>query len=154
MAYFKKKQQKINGLWYPQSVTVGEPIDTEKIIDRLAQISTVSRSDVRAVMGDLASVMADYMSLGHTVKVDGLGTFYYTAVASKNGVKTAEEVSANQITGTRVRFIPESKRSNGNKTVTRSLTDTNIKWQEMKESTESGSTSGGSGSDLDEHPFG
>lgn len=132
MAYYKKKQQKINGLWYPQSVTVGEPIDTDKIIERLAQISTVSRSDVQAVLGDLASVMADYMALGHTVKLDGLGTFYYTAIASKNGVKTPEEVNANQITGTRVRFIPESKRSNGNKTVTRSLTDTDIRWQELK----------------------
>ena len=91
MAYYKKKQQKVNGLWYPQSVTVGEPIDTEKIIDRLAQISTVSRSDVQAVLGDLASVMAHYISLGHTVKLNGLGTFYYTAVAEKNGVATAEK---------------------------------------------------------------
>ncbi len=134
---------------------MGEPIDTEKIIVRLAQISTVSRSDVQAVLGDLASVMADYMALGHTVKLDGLGTFYYTAVAEKNGVKTAEEVNANQITGTRVRFIPESKHSNGNKTVTRTLTSSPIKWQELKEggTTDGGSSSGGDG-DLDENPMG
>ena len=71
MAYYKKVQQKINGLWYPQSVTMGEPITTEKIIERLSAISTVSKSDVRAVLGDLATVLADYMALGHTVKLDG-----------------------------------------------------------------------------------
>lgn len=131
MAYFKKVQQKINGLWYPQSVTMGEPITTEKIIERLSAISTVSKSDVRAVLGDLATVLADYMALGHTVKLDGLGTFYYTAVASKQGVATKEEVSADQITGVRVRFIPEGKRKGGNKTLTRALTDVNITWNEV-----------------------
>ena len=30
-------------------------IDTDKIIERLAQIFTVSKSDVQAVLGDLAS---------------------------------------------------------------------------------------------------
>lgn len=152
MAYYKKTKQKVNGLWYPRSVTVGEPISTDKIIERLAQISTVSRSDVQAVLGDLAPVMADYMSLGHTVKLEGLGTFYYTAVASKNGVEKEEDVNANQITGVRIRFIPESRRSNGNKTVTRSLTDTAIKWQELKETASSGK--GGSDEDQEENPLG
>ena len=131
MAYYKKVQQKINGLWYPQSVTMGEPITTEKIIERLSAISTVSKSDVRAVLGDLATVLADYMALGHTVKLDGLGTFYYTAVASKQGVATKEEVSADQIVGVRVRFIPEGRRTGGNKTLTRALTDVNITWNEV-----------------------
>ncbi len=132
MAYFKKKQQKINGLWYPVSITMGEVITTKKIIERLSAISTVSKSDVQAVLGDLAAVMADYMALGHTVKLDGLGTFYFTAVASKQGVATPEEVSANQITGVRVRFIPESTRKNGNRTVTRALSDVDITWNEVQ----------------------
>lgn len=158
MAYYKKRQQKVNGLWYPQSVTVGEPIDTDKIIERLAQISTVSRSDVQAVLGDLAPVMADYMALGHSVKLDGLGTFYYTAVANKKGVATEAEVNANQITGVRVRFLPEGKRTNGNRTLTRSLSDTDIKWQELKETPttagENGSgEEGGNGSDQSDDPM-
>lgn len=110
---------------------MGEPIETEKIIERLSQISTVSKADVQAVLADLASVMADYMALGHTVKLDGLGTFYYTAVASKQGVATKEEVSADQITGVRVRFIPETRRKNGNRIATRALTDVSITWNEL-----------------------
>ena len=133
MAYFKKVLQKITGLWYPKSITMGEPITTEKIIDRLSAISTVSKSDVRAVMGDLAPVMADYMALGHTVKLDGLGTFYYTAVASKQGVATKEEVTADLITGVRVLFIPETRRKNGNRVVTRALADVDITWNEVDE---------------------
>lgn len=148
MAYFKKKQQKINGLWYPVSITMGEVITTQKISERLSAISTVSKSDVQAVLADLASVMADYMALGHTVKLDGLGTFYFTAVASKQGVATPEEVSARQITGVRVRFLPESSRKNGNRTVTRTLTDVDITWNEVNDDgsiVSSGPGGGGTG---------
>lgn len=132
MAYYKKKQQKINGLWYPQSVLSGSAISTDRIAERLAEISTVSRSDVLAVLGNLASVMADYMALGKSVKINGLGTFYFTAVANGTGVETPEEVNANQITGVRVRFIPETKRTDGNRRTYRSLTDIEIEWLEWK----------------------
>lgn len=64
---------------------MGKPVTTDQIADRLAQISTVSRADTYAVLKDLGSVMADYMSQGRTVKMDGLGTFYYTAVARDRG---------------------------------------------------------------------
>ncbi|MDO4163208.1 MAG: HU family DNA-binding protein [Bacteroides sp.] len=134
-------------MWYPQSVTLGEPITTDKVIERLAQISTVSKSDVQAVLGDLASVLADYMALGYTVKLDGLGTFYYTAVTEKQGVATAAEVNANQITGVRIRFIPESTRTNGNRIVTRALSDTVIKWRDIEEITSSTGSSSSSGSE-------
>ena len=50
------------------------------------------------------------MAQGRTVKIDGVGTFYYTAAANKKGVQTAKEVSASQIVGVRVRFIPEVER--------------------------------------------
>ena len=126
---------------------MGEPIETEKIIERLAQISTVSKADVQAVLADLASVMADYMALGHTVKLDGLGTFYYTAVASKQGVATKEEVTSDLITGVRVRFIPETKRKNGNRIATRALTDVDITWNEVDEDKKP--VSGGTGEDDD-----
>ena len=132
MGYYKKKQQKINGLWYPQSVLSGSPISTDKVADRLAEISTVSRSDVLAVLGNLAGVMADYMALGKSVKLDGLGTFYFTAVSEGKGVETPEEVNANQITGVRVRFIPETRRSSDNRRTVRSLTDIEIEWLEWK----------------------
>ena len=155
MAFYKKRRQK-NGLWYPQSVTVGT-VPMEKIIERLAQISTVSRSDVQAVLGDFAPVLADYMALGYTVKIDGLGTFYYTAVTNDQGVETAEEVSAKQITGVRVRFLPESERSSDNKRVTRALSDVDIEWTEVDEKKQpvgGGTTTEPGGGDQSETPMG
>ena len=59
MAFYKKKKQKVNGLWYPMAVTVGKPVNTDEVADRLAQISTVSRADTYAVLKDLAGVLAD-----------------------------------------------------------------------------------------------
>lgn len=125
-------------------------VEMDKIIDRLADISTVSKSDVQAVLGDLAKVMADYMSLGFTVKIDGLGTFYYTAVTNKQGVATREEVTAKQITGVRVRFLPEGERKNGNKVLTRALSNVSIDWREVDEKgnpVDGGSSGTGSGDD-------
>lgn len=130
MAFFKKVKQKINGLWYPKSVTVGKPVTTNEVADRLSQISTVSRADTFAVLKDLGTVMGDYMGQGRTVKLDGVGTFYYTAIARGQGVQTAAEVNASLITGVRVRFIPETTRTSSGSVATRSLVSNSIFWQE------------------------
>lgn len=135
MAYYKKRLLKSSGLWYPVSVTQGN-VSHNKLCTRLAEISTVSKSDVNAVLGNLAGVLADYMALGQTVKIDGLGTFYYTAVTKGNGVATEEEVTAKQITGVRVRFIPETTfNSSGN--AVRGLVADEIDWNEVDASTTS-----------------
>lgn len=131
MAFYKKVKQKINGLWYPKSVTVGKPVSTDEIADRLSQISTVSRADTYAVLKDLAGVLADYMSQGRTVKMEGLGTFYYTLNASGKGVADEKDVTAALITGVRVRFIPEARKSGSSRSMVRSLISDNIFWMEL-----------------------
>ena len=159
MAFFKKVQQKVNGLWYPKSVTVGKPVSTDAVADRLAQISTVSRADTYAVLKDLAGVLADYMAQGRTVKIEGLGTFYYTSNASGNGKATKEEVDASQITGVRVRFIPEARKCGSGRSMVRSLISNDIFWTELPEGAETtdpeagGGTSGG-GEEEEERPGG
>lgn len=130
MAFFKKMKKKINGLWYPQSVTVGKPVTTDEVARRLAEISTVSPSDTYAVLKGLGSVLASFMAEGRTVKLDGVGTFYYTASANGQGVDSADKVTASQITGIRVRFIPESNRNSSGQVTTRSMVDANIFWEE------------------------
>ena len=111
MPYFKKRKKKINGKWYPQSVTVGEPVTTDEVAQLLADLSAVSPGDTFSVLKNLARAMSIYMSSGRTVKLDGVGTFYYSAKANGQGVDTPEEVNANQIVGVRVRFIPEMDRN-------------------------------------------
>ena len=64
MAYYKKQFNEKAGVYYPQAVVMGKPIETKKIADRLARISTVSYADVMAVLAELPGVMADYMAQG------------------------------------------------------------------------------------------
>lgn len=134
MAFYKKMKMKVNGKWYPKSVLVGSPISTEQVAKRLAAESTVSPADVRAVLTALGGVMGDYMAQGRSVKLDGIGSFYFTASTNKNGVATEKEVTAKLINGVRVRFIPETRfRGSGKGRVsTRSLSDVDIDWEEWK----------------------
>ena len=154
--FYKKTQQKINGLWYPQSITWGKAVTSNQVADQLALLSTVTRGDAYAIIKNLGSVLSLYMAQGRTVKIDGVGTFYYTAAANKNGVKTSKEVSACQIAGVRVRFIPEVERDINNKVVTRSMVDSNICWEEWGKTSASGN--GGNGDDTgggeEENPLG
>ena len=134
MAFFKKMLKKINKKWYPQSVLVGSPVTTAQVAKRLAAESTVSPADVAAVLTSLGPVMADYMSQGRSVKLDGIGSFYFTASTNKNGVATEKEVTAKLINGVRVRFLPETRYRGGGKgrVSTRGLSDVDIEWEEWK----------------------
>lgn len=130
MAFFKKIRQKINGLWYPQTVIVGKPVKTDEVSDRLSEISTVSRADTYAVLKCMGFVMSEFMATGRTVKLEGLGTFYYTIDARGKGMELPEQVSASQIKGVRVRFIPEVTRNSNGRISTRSMVNNHIEWIE------------------------
>lgn len=152
MAYYKKTQRKINGKWYPQSVTIGKPVTTKEVANRLADLSALSPGDCYSMLGNLGKVLGEYMNSGRTVKLEGVGTFYYTANARGQGVDSPEEVSAKQITGTRVRFIPEVARSVKGQVTTRSLVSSHVFWEELKLDTamtpdETPTEPGGSGDD-------
>lgn len=150
MPYYKRKYKKINNKWYPQAVTVGEPVTTDEIAQLLADFSSVSVGDTYNVLKNLARAMSIYMSNGRSVKLEGVGTFYYTLTASGQGVDTAEEVNANQITGVRVRFLPEFSRS-ADRTATRALVPDNLKWEEWGgEDKKSSSTGGGTDTGEDD----
>ena len=70
--------------------------------------------------------------VGRTVKLQGIGTFYYTIVATGMGQSKAEDVKASQIENVRVRFIPETTRTASNKVATRSMVNQKIWWEEWK----------------------
>lgn len=147
MAFFKKVQNKINGMWYPQSVTVGKPVTTDEAARRLAIESTVSPAETYAVLKALGGVLADFMANGRTVKLEGLGTFYYTA-ATGSSMTDPDKVTAAQITGVRVRFIPEVRANSSHQITTRSLVSNNIFWEEWR-GKETPGTPGGEGKGED-----
>lgn len=134
MAFYRKVYKKLSKLWYPQSVLVGNTVTTDQICKRLALESTVSAADVKAVLEALSEVMGEYMASGRSVKLDGIGSFFFQASARKNGVEKKEDVNSNLINGVKVRFIPATTYkkagsiSSGKRTATRALTDVDIEW--------------------------
>ena len=78
MSYYRKVYNQKFGVWYPSAVVMGQPVPVKKVAKRLSQMCTVTYADVMAVLGELPGVMADYMSQGKSVRLDGLGTFRYT----------------------------------------------------------------------------
>lgn len=156
MAFFKPIYKKMSKKWHPQAVSVGKPIEMDELCKQIALISTVSSTDSKATLEALGLVLGSSMNTGRTVHVEGLGTFYYTCVSNGKGVDSAEKVNANQISGTRVRFIPESRRQGS--AVTRALIGENVTWTNVSsisglDGTGSGKPSGGDGG-LEEDPLG
>ncbi len=67
MIFWKRVKQAINDLWYPRAITVGKPVETQELAQRLARESTVSPADAHAVIRALPEVMADFMKESRVV---------------------------------------------------------------------------------------
>lgn len=161
MPFWKKAFQKQQGVYYPQAIVQGKPVETETIAKDLAKISTVSNSDVQAVLGDIAGVMHTRMSQGKSVHIKGLGYFRYTL--DTKGVKSLDDFDFDkQVKAVRVQFTPE-RALLSNKTYTRALVDSDeLEWIELPADAEdtmpggdsnSSSETGGDGN-LGENPLG
>ena len=153
MPFWKKSYNRKNAVYYPQAIVQGKPVETEVIAKDLARISTVSNSDVQAVLGDIATVMHARMAQGKSVHIKGLGHFRY--VLDTKGVKDLKDFNfEKQVQAVRIEFIPERRKlSNG--TYTRALVDSDtLEWIELSPDTEDDDPVQGGGGDQNENPLG
>lgn len=155
MPFWKKMFNQKQAVYYPRAIVQGKPVETETIARDLAKISTVSNSDVQAVLGDIAGVMHTRMAQGKSVHIKGLGYFRYAL--DTTGVKDVKDFNFDkQVKAVRVEFVPErSKLSNG--TYTRALVDSDtLEWIELSPETPDQDPSGGGAGDGDqnENPLG
>lgn len=143
---FNSKQS----VYYPRAIVQGKPVETETIAKDLAKISTVSNSDVQAVLGDIAGVMHTRMAQGKSVHIKGLGYFRYTL--DTTGVKDVKDFDfQKQVKAVRVEFIPERTKLSGG-TYTRALVDSDeLEWIELSPETKDSTPGGG---DEEENPLG
>ena len=135
MPFYKKSFNKQQGVYYPRAIVQGKPVETETIAKDLSKISTVSNSDVQAVLGDISGLMHTRMSQGKSVHIKGLGYFRY--VLDTKGVKDVKDFNfSKQVQAVRVEFIPERTRmSNG--TYSRALVESDeLEWIELSPDTE------------------
>lgn len=150
MLFFKKQKTNLKGKpvrYYPVVVTVGKPANTQEIAERISKKCTLTPSDVHAVIRALPDVMAEIMSEGRSVNMEGLGSFRYAGVTTGQSVDSEEKISAAQIKALRVRFVPARTKVPLAGGYTRSLVG-NIEfaeWQGKRKKKASAESPGGSG---------
>lgn len=112
--FYKKSYSVINGKkkWFPRACVVGKPVDTQALAKEIAKYCTASPADVHAVIRALPDVMKWFMSNGHSIHMDGLGSFHYKLSCAGKGADTPEEVSPEQVQAVRVQFRPEWRKVN------------------------------------------
>ena len=148
---------KANGKFYPTAVLVDKPMEIDELAEQIAEVSTVSKADVVAVLASLPTIMSRGMNAGRSVHLQDVGFFRYIIDARKGGRDTEEEVTAQDVERTRIRFTPETRFSSG-RVATRALTPASVRWTKWGGSTvsEGGSTPGGGtgGEGQEETPLG
>ena len=150
MAFYKEQYSEKFGVYFPQAVVVGKPVDTKEVAKRLAKISTVSLADVLAVLAEMPGVLADFMAQGKSVRLDGLGTFRLTL--ETEGVANREDMDfQKQVKAVRVSFIPQREGAvTKGGTATRALVPTGIEWLKYdgQAATDDGADPDGGGEDT------
>ena len=130
MAFYKKRYSKSYKVYYPFAVVVGKPVETKDIVKDLATISTVSRADINAVLGDLAQVLHGYMKNGKSVHLEGLGYFRYTLSAT--GVASVDDFDFDeQLKSVKVQFSPERTKSASGGYTSELVDYSSIEWIEL-----------------------
>lgn len=127
MAFFSKQFVKLTGKWIPRPKTVST-YDAKRLAKDIEKESTVSQTDVMAVLTAIPTVMTRYLAEGHSVKLDGIGSFFLTFECKKTGVDTPEEVSMDQVTNIKVQFRPAMKGSSKKGKFNNTLIADDIEW--------------------------
>ena len=152
MAFYKKAYNKKTEVYYPRAITIGTAINTDQIAEALADRSTVTKTDVKAVLTEMADVMSQYMAQGKSVKLEGLGSFRLGL--NTKGVKNEEDFDFQpQLQRVKVNFTPETTYPASTGAATRSMVSNSLEWIEYDkalttaDSSEGGTPSEGGGED-------
>lgn len=109
-----RKKSKNFGMWLARATNLGTK-DINDIAAIIQRNCTVKKSDVLAVLSELAEVMSGFLLDGYRVKIDGLGSF---KVGLKTTAALAKEVfnASKNIVGARINFTPDAGWDRSSKT--------------------------------------
>lgn len=110
--YYKETQDHTpdkngNKLWRPVVVRTGKVIDARELSKLISTATTLTASEILAVLLALPEFMNIYLGEGHTIRLDGLGTFNVYGNSRGNGVVNKEDVSPSQFNTLTCHFNPE-----------------------------------------------
>ena len=108
---FKKWKKKITtgfspGEKYVAKIVKGETIPFKRMAEMMVTSSTVSKGDTLNVLDSLVTQTLFMLEAGHSVKFDGLGTFY--PKAKVKAMATADEVTAETIGSIGIGFLAQA----------------------------------------------
>lgn len=103
-------------LWHPRILKAGDPMTVYELGVEVSKRSSMSAGDALNIIETAQDIIRQNLMNSRSVCLDRLGTFTVTCRSPKNGVKTEEEVSSNQITELKVRFTPSYTRNSYNGT--------------------------------------
>ena len=155
MAFYKKAYNPKTNVYYPRAITIGSAINTDQIAEALADRSTVTKTDVKAVLTEMADVMSQYMAQGKSVKLEGLGSFRLGL--NTKGVANEEDFDfQTQLQHVKVNFTPETTYPASTGAATRSMVSNNIEWIEFDKTQpdDTGEAGTPSGGNEEENPYG
>ena len=70
----KSSNPRKSGKWYAKAV-IGQTVTTDQIADRIQKNCSMKKSDVVAVLSELAEVIADIVKESQRAQLDGIGCF-------------------------------------------------------------------------------
>jgi predicted histone-like DNA-binding protein len=98
----------MTGKWYAKVVT-GQTVTTEKIAERIQASCSMKKSDVVAVLSELAEVIADVVKEGQRAQLDGIGCF--KAGLSSRGAESEDKFEVQKhIRGLHLIYQPISRK--------------------------------------------
>jgi predicted histone-like DNA-binding protein len=107
----RKNPQNVNQTkWYLTQEKTGT-VGVQEIAREIEGRSALSLGDVQSVLSNLVEILPVFLRFGQTIKLEGFGSFRISLTS--DGMETAEELSARNIKGVKMVFLPsvEIKRS-------------------------------------------
>ena len=89
--------------FYPSIQSSGR-VTTRELAERAAQMSTLTTVDMMAAIESFLAIIPGELAKGNIVELGDFGSLWLRVTSQ--GVETAEEVRADQITGVLPRFTP------------------------------------------------
>jgi predicted histone-like DNA-binding protein len=102
----KNPQDRSQEKFYPAPV-YNDEIDIDELAGEISYATSMTPTDVKAVLEGLLNVMPKHLRRGSKIKLDRFGTF--KVVFGGNGQENEEDVTAADIEGARISFIGASE---------------------------------------------
>lgn len=101
-----RETSKYRGQWYARA-TVSSVVSLKQMADKIERSTTVTRSDILAVLDGLSEVMQEELLNGNRVIFDGIGSFK-VGMSSKPAPTAEEWTATKHLRGSHIVFRPET----------------------------------------------